>query len=169
VIRFAQRLLDWFGDVLFLIMRGYWGFVLARTGLGKLNNLERTAGFFESLHIPMPHANAMIAGCTELVGGTLLMVGLGARPASVPVAFTMCIALATAFHDELMKLFQDPDKVIGADPFLFLLVATVVLAHGPGMLSLDALGAWLARRVKGEAADGWLRLWVGRSTAERLR
>jgi uncharacterized membrane protein YphA (DoxX/SURF4 family) len=34
-----------------------WGFFLS--GKGKLMNLERTTGFFESLHIPAPRWHAV--------------------------------------------------------------------------------------------------------------
>ena len=58
-----------------LIMRLYWGWQFAVTGWGKLTHLDRTAGFFANLHIPMPKLNAMLAGSTECFGGLLLLLG----------------------------------------------------------------------------------------------
>ncbi|MDB6113560.1 MAG: yphA [Lacunisphaera sp.] len=124
---------------LLFIVRLHWGYAFLQTGWGKLMNLDRTAGFFESLHIPMPRLNAIMAGSTESIGGVLLMLGLFARPAAVPLAFTMLVAYATADREALLGIFSTPDKFLAADPFLFLLAAVLVLAFGPGRFSLDAL------------------------------
>jgi putative oxidoreductase len=130
---------------LLLGLRLYWGLSFARTGWGKLVHLERTAGFFESLSIPLPKLNAVMAGSTELAGGVLLALGLWARPASVPLIGTMLVAYATADREALLALTSEPDKFVTAAPFLFLLVSLVVLAFGPGPLAIDA---WLARRAR---------------------
>ena len=124
---------------LLLAIRLYWGWQFVQTGWGKLTNLERTTGFFESLHIPMPKLNAIMAGGTECVGGALLMLGLLARPASVTLIFTMLVAYATADRESLQAITSYPDKFVTAAPFLFLLASLIVLAFGPGKLSLDAL------------------------------
>jgi len=123
---------------LLLVIRLYWGLAFAQAGWGKLMNLDRTAGFFESLHIPLPGLNALMAGSTECLGGTLLALGLFARPAAVPLAFTMAVAYATADREALLAAGSDPDKFLSAAPFLFLLAALIVLAFGPGRFSLDA-------------------------------
>lgn len=127
---------------LLLIIRLYWGVSFARTGWGKLMNLDRTAGFFASLDLPLPRLNAVMAGATECLGGVLLAVGLYARPASVPLIFTMMVAYVTADNEALRAITSDPDKFVSAAPFLFLLAALLVLAFGPGKLSVDA---WLGR------------------------
>jgi putative oxidoreductase len=124
---------------LLLAIRLYWGWQFAQSGLGKLRNLDRTAGFFESLNIPLPKVNAVIAGGTECLGGVLLALGLFARPASVPLIFTMLVAYWTADRDALNAIGSDPDQFVTAAPFLFLLASLIVLAFGPGRLSLDAL------------------------------
>ena len=124
---------------LLLVIRLYWGVSFAQTGWGKLMNLDRTTEFFTSLHLPMPRLNAIAAGSTECFGGVLLALGLFARPAAVPLAFTMIVAYATADREALLGIFSAPDKFLGADPFLFLFASVIVLAFGPGKLSLDAL------------------------------
>ncbi|HEX2860992.1 MAG TPA: DoxX family protein [Lacunisphaera sp.] len=124
---------------LLLVIRLYWGWQFAQTGWGKLMNLDRTAGFFGSLGIPLPKVNAVIAGGTECVGGVLLALGLFARPAAVPLIFTMLVAYGTADRVALNGIVRDPDQFVTAAPFLFLLASLLVLAFGPGRLSLDAL------------------------------
>ncbi len=124
---------------LLLVIRLYWGWHFAQSGWGKLHNLEKTTGFFESIHIPMPKLNAIMAGAVECGGGVLLALGLFARPVSIPLIFTMIVAYVTADNEALHAITSDPDKFVSAAPFLFLLASVIVLAFGPGKLSLDAL------------------------------
>jgi len=124
---------------LLLIMRLYWGWAFFQTGLGKLQNLERTTDFFASLGLPLPGLNAAMAGTTECLGGLLLLVGLASRLTAIPLIFTMMVAYLTAEIDSLKSIFSEPDKFTGADPFLFLLTAVIVLAFGPGAFSVDRL------------------------------
>lgn len=137
------RLLIQLGNALrplvLLAMRVCFGWQLFETGRGKLMNLDQTAGYFESLHIPMPKLNAMMAGSVECFGGLLLVVGLASRLISIPVAFTMIVAYLTADPEALRSIISDTDKFTGAAPFLFLLTALLVLTCGPGAISLDAL------------------------------
>ncbi|HUK81745.1 MAG TPA: DoxX family protein [Verrucomicrobiae bacterium] len=135
--RILVRLANLVQSPLLLAMRLYWGWPLFRTGWGKLMNLNHTAEFFSSLHIPMPKLNAILAGSTECFGGLLLCLGLGSRLVSIPVAFTMVIAYVTADPEAFRSVLSDPDKFTGAAPFLFLLTALVVLAFGPGAFSVD--------------------------------
>ncbi len=142
----GYRLLVWAAcylqSPLLLVIRLYWGWQFFQTGKGKLMNLERTAGFFHDLHIPMPTFSACLAGGTECIGGLLLLVGLGSRLVCLPLIFTMIIAYVTAEHAALQNIFKDPDKFVTAAPFLFLYTALIVLAFGPGKFSLD----WLIGR-----------------------
>jgi putative oxidoreductase len=109
-------------------------------------NLDKTAGFFANLHIPMPHLNAVMAGCTECFGGLLLLLGLGSRVMTVPLIFTMIIAYLTADLDKVQNIFSNPDAFVSAAEFQFMLTAVIVLIFGPGVFSLDALIA----RIRGE-------------------
>ncbi|MFI5356267.1 MAG: DoxX family protein [Opitutales bacterium] len=128
--------------VVLLLLRVYWGWQFFETGRGKLMNLDRTAGYFASLDIPLPKLNALCAGTTECVGGLLLLVGLGTRVVSVPLLGVLAVAYLTAESEALHAIFSDPDKFTAATPFLFLLAVVIVFAFGPGRLSLDA---WLKR------------------------
>jgi len=124
---------------LLLVLRLYWGWNFFLTGKGKLLHLDRTAEYFAGLGIPLPKLNVVLAGGTECLGGLLLVVGLWSRVASVPLIFTLSVAYATAEHEALAAIFSDPDKFTSATPFLFLLAVVIVLAFGPGKLSLDHL------------------------------
>jgi putative oxidoreductase len=115
----------------------FWQLFLA--GKGKLLNVERIAEFFDSLKIPMPVFNAYLAAATECFGGLLLVVGLASRLVAIPVAFTMIVAYLTADYEAVTSIFSDPDKFVAAAPFPYLLTALLVLAFGPGAISIDAL------------------------------
>ena len=111
-----------------------WGFFL--TGKGKLLHLEKTTRFFDSLHLPLPHLQAMLAGSTEMIGGLLLVVGLGTRFVSIPLVFTMVVAYLTAHRDEaFLSLSGFTDQA----PFPFLMAALVTMAFGAGRISVDRL------------------------------
>jgi putative oxidoreductase len=124
---------------LLLVLRVFWGWQFIETGWGKLMHLGRTAEYFSGLGIPAAHLNAFMAGGTEFLGGCLLVLGLYARLASVPLIVTMLIAYATAEKEALMAITSDPSKFTSAAPFLFLLVLLIVLAFGPGTFSIDRL------------------------------
>jgi putative oxidoreductase len=124
---------------LLFAVRVYFFWQLFLAGQGKLLNIERTAEFFEGLKIPLPVLNAYLAGAIECFGGLLLVVGLCSRLVAIPVAFTMIVAYVTADFEALTSIFSDPDKFVAAAPFPFLLAALLILAFGPGALSIDAL------------------------------
>jgi len=135
-----------------LVMRLYWGWSFFQTGLGKLQHLERTADFFQSIGIPLPGLNAAMAGTVECVGGLLLLAGLASRLTAIPLIVTMIVAYLTDGIDTVKNIFSEPDKFTGADPFLFLLTAVLVLAFGPGAISLDRLIVRKLRSTAGKAA-----------------
>jgi putative oxidoreductase len=127
-------------DLFLLIIRLYWGYQFFLSGKGKLMNLDRTADFFASINIPAPKINALIAGSTECFGGILLLLGLGSRLISIPLAFTMIVAYLTAHRDSLKAILGDnPSDFFTQAPMTFLLVALFVMTSGAGRLSLDEL------------------------------
>jgi len=122
-----------------LVVRLYWGWHFIGTGWGKLHNLKTVTEYFGSLGIPAPHLNAIMAASTECVGGTLLLLGLLSRFASLALIGVMCVAYATAEIDTVRVIFSNPDKFLGADPFLFLYASVLVFAFGPGRIALDSV------------------------------
>ncbi|HZN92096.1 MAG TPA: DoxX family protein [Myxococcales bacterium] len=139
----TARHLEWLPP---LLARVTLGVVFAQSGWGKLHNLERVAGFFAELGIPAPELQARFVSATEFVCGWLLLVGLFSRIASVPLVITMLVATITAKADEL-RHYGD---LFGFTEWTYLVLAVVVIVHGPGVHSLDAL---LARRLKLSASS----------------
>ena len=131
---------------LLLALRIYFFWQLFQTGQGKLSNIGKIIDFFKSLGIPAPTVNAYFVSSLECFGGLLLIIGLASRPIALMVAASMFVAYWTADHEALTNMFTDSDKFVQAAPFPYLLTALIVLAFGPGLLSVDAL----LKRVIGE-------------------
>jgi putative oxidoreductase len=124
-----------------LAVRLYWGWQFTQTGWGKLHNIQKITGFFASLNIPFPVANAHFVSMLEFAGGILLILGLGSRLISLFLACSMSVAYWTADHDALTSIFSDPGKFYVADPYTFLFASLMILIFGAGLFSADALAA----------------------------
>ena len=145
--------------IFLLAIRITWGWQFFEAGKGKLANPSNYVGFFRELHIPLPYVSVLLAACTECFGGLLLIVGLGARLASVPLTFTMLVAYFTAGRANL----TDMDKFVHDTAFPFLFTALVVLCFGPGKVSIDYLiQRFVLKNCKG---DGTLAVNSGERNA----
>jgi putative oxidoreductase len=122
-----------------LLLRVYFFWQLFLTGQGKLAHIEKISDYFASLGIPLPTLNAYMAGGTETFGSLLLMIGFASRLTAIPITVVMAVAYLTADLEAVTGIFSDPDKFVKADPFPYLMSALIVLAFGPGKLSVDAL------------------------------
>ena len=122
-------------SVALLVARLTVGILFVSTGWGKVHNLPKIVAYFGELHIPAPAFNAVLASFTELIGGTLLVVGLASRLAALPLMVTMVVAIVTAKLDEIHGL---PD-LFGEVEWTYLVLLMVIVVFGPGKASLDAL------------------------------
>lgn len=111
------------------------GLVFIGTGWGKLHNLGDVTDFFASLHIPAPGFNARLAASTEFLGGIAVLIGLGTRLASLPLAFTMVVAILTAKRGDITGL----TSLVGLEEWSYLVFFLWLAVAGAGPLSLDAL------------------------------
>src|ERR1700761_412105 len=124
---------------LLLVLRVYFCWQLYLTGKGKLSNMGKVIDFFTSLGIPAPAFNAYFVSALECFGGLLLIIGLASRPIAFMIVISMSVAYLTADLEAVQSIFSDYDKFVKADPFPFLLTALIILAFGPGLLSIDAI------------------------------
>jgi len=102
VLRYFQRLLnttrrlDFLGP---LALRLYLAPIFWMAGTGKLADIESTAAWFGNadwgLGLPFPAAMAWLAASTETIGAVLLVIGLAVRWISVPLMFTMVVAMVS--------------------------------------------------------------------------
>jgi putative oxidoreductase len=109
--------------------------------------LAGTAGFLGTLGVPAPGLMAPVLIATELGGGILLVLGLLTRWVSIPLAFTMVVAIGTV---HLAHGFFLPQ---GYEFVLLVGVGLLTLAlQGSGAFALDdVIGR--ERVLAGEAVD----------------
>ena len=107
-------------------------FVLA--GYSKLTAIGATAGWFESLGLPMPSVVTVLAGLVELVGGLAIIAGFQTRIAALVIAaFTVGATLIAHmdFADQTQQLFFMKNLAVTGG-------LLVLAAFGAGAYSLDA-------------------------------
>lgn len=118
-----------------LLARVSAGYIFVESGWGKLHNLERVTQFFTQLGIPFANIQAPFVAGVELVAGAMVLAGLFARVASVPLIGTMVVAILTAKMSDVAGVsdfFMLPE-------FLLILVFLWIFTSGAGKLSLDQL------------------------------
>jgi len=111
------------------------GLLFLSTGWGKVHSLAKVTQFFISLHIPMPALNAVVVAYSELICGSLLVLGLCTRLATIPLIVSMVVAILTAKWADIHNVFD----LVGADEFTYLCVLIMLALIGPGKVSLDRL------------------------------
>ena len=117
------------------------GVVFMGTGWGKLHSLPDVTSFFTDLGIPFPAFNARLTASTEFFGGLLVLLGLGTRLVSLPLAFTMVVAILTAKRANI----DGVSALLGFEEWSYLVFFVWIALVGPGPLSLDALVVRLRR------------------------
>ncbi len=122
--------LDWLPP---LLARIAVGAVFARSGWGKLHNLDGVTKFFTSLGIPAPHAQAVFVASIELGCGILLIAGLLTRLASLPLIGTMVVAILTAKKGDIDGVID----LFGLQEFLLIVLLVWLAIAGAGAVSAD--------------------------------
>ena len=131
----ALAILDrcaWVGP---LALRLSLGAVFLGTGWGKLHNLSQLTSFFTELGIPFPAAVAPMVSGVELVGGTLILLGLLTRFAALPLMAIMAVAILTAKRPEIDGI----RSLLAFDEFTYLSGFLWLFVAGAGRASLDSL------------------------------
>jgi putative oxidoreductase len=137
---------SWVGP---LALRLSLGAVFLGTGWGKLHNLSQVTSFFTELGVPFPTIVAPVIACFELVGGTLILLGLFTRFAALPLMAIMAVAILTAKRSDIDGI----RTLLAFDEFTYLAGFLWLFVAGAGKASLDALlfsrRAGHARRLGG--------------------
>jgi uncharacterized membrane protein YphA (DoxX/SURF4 family) len=80
-----------------LLLRLYLAPIFWMAGTSKFNSFEDTAAWFGNpdwgLGLPAPELMAFLATSTEIAGAIMLILGFGVRWVSIPLMFTMIIAI----------------------------------------------------------------------------
>ncbi len=125
-----------------LLLRVFIGVCFVIHGLGKLGivgpgNMQGFIGWLKSLNVPAPHIQARLAMLTELVGGSLLALGLLTRPACAMLFFVMSVACLIGHKGGGYLITNNPPGREYTINLAAVLVAIFML--GPGKYSLDAV------------------------------
>ena len=102
-------------------------------GFGKLMNPTGTAGYFASLHIPVPSIAVWVVIIIELIGGILLLIGFQTRWVAVVLAI-FCLITGFAIHlpvGDTPNMINFYKNLVMTGGFLY------VISYGAGNLSVD--------------------------------
>ncbi|HTE17141.1 MAG TPA: DoxX family protein [Armatimonadota bacterium] len=136
-----------YGDWGLTVLRVVTGIVFFMHGWTKVFvwGFEGTAAGFAQMGIPLAGIAGPMVGLLELLGGLALVIGLGTRWISIPLAITMLVAILKV---HLGAGFFAPN---GYEFPLMLLAGTIGLTlSGGGALAVDNVLA--ARRVPARSA-----------------
>ena len=145
-------------SVALLLIRFILAYTFFAPAMMKWGDIAATAGWFESMGIPLPTLNAYMAASTELAGVVLLTLGLFSRLISIPLLITMFVAIATVhgtngfsvIHETLQwsDAYVNGELVEGTIVFLqngyenvlyYIAMLLVIVSFGAGKLSLDQI------------------------------
>lgn len=137
-------------DSALLVLRLAFGFSMAYHGINKVrgNGIAGTAGWFASIGMKWPRAQALVAATSEIASGVLLAVGLLTPLACIAFVSLMCVAIVTV-HWKVGYFIFLPN---GGWEYCasIAVVATCIALIGPGKYSLDhslnmstSWGAWV--------------------------
>lgn len=145
--RFDPLLTEWGGSLLALAIRLHVGWQFFKAGLTKIADWESTLFLFRDEYaVPLlpPDVAAVSGTFGELVFPSLLFVGLFSRPAALALFVVNAVAVIG-----YPALFEFPCPAALNDHFTWGALLLVIVAFGPGKLSLDA---WLGRSRHPSAA-----------------
>jgi putative oxidoreductase len=142
-------------DLALLVLRCAVGAVMLAHGYNHVfggGKIEGTARWFAGLGMKPGLLHAWLASITEMVGGTLLILGLATPVGGAAVIGTMTVALVTNHRGNGFFIFRPGEGW----EYVMILVATGFA------LSILGAGSWSFDHVIGifdpPAADG---LWIG--------
>lgn len=107
----------------------------------KWGNINGIAEWFAGMGIPFPGLNAYLAASTEMAAVILLPLGLATRFISIPLMFTMVVAIVTVHLGNGFEAGNNGFEI----PLYYLIMLTVLLFSGPGKYSVDNL---LSKKIK---------------------
>lgn len=127
-------------DLAMLITRVTFGVCFIIHGLGKLGlvgtgNMAGFTQWLKSLKVPYPAVQARIAMLSEILCGSLLILGLLTRPACIVLFFTMLVATFLGHKGAGYLITNNPP---GKEYALNLMILQIIIfLLGPGQFSLD--------------------------------
>ena len=128
-------------DFSILMIRFFIGICFIVHGLGKLGivgsgNMLGFEGWLKSMNIPFAGIQARMAMLTEIIGGTLLVLGLGTRIGAMLCFFVMIVATLIGHKGGGYLITNNPP---GREYTINLAaISALIFLLGPGSYSLDS-------------------------------
>lgn len=122
-------------DPIELFSRLVLAYGFSKPAIMKWQGIEDVASWFGSMGIPFPYLNAILAASTEAAGVFLLILGLGTRLISIPLMFTMIIAIITVHMGNGFEAGNNGFEI----PLYYFLMLFGLMVNGSGRISLDYL------------------------------
>ncbi len=119
-----------------ILAYGFYGPAMMKWG-----NMSGIVDWFKSMGIPFPTLNAYLSATTEISGVVLLVLGLATRFITIPLMFTMLVAIFTVHISHGFEAGNNGFEI----PLYYLLMLFALLISGPGKYSLDYL---FSKKVK---------------------
>jgi len=101
----------------------------------KWGNMSGIVEWYDGMGIPLPVLSAYLSGLTEMAGVILLPLGLATRFISIPMMFTMVVAIITVHWGNGFNAGDNGFEI----PVYYMLMLFVLLVQGAGKYSLDHL------------------------------
>ena len=126
-------LLSYPKNLIFLILRLILAYGFATPALLKLNYLQETIVWFESMSIPLPRLVTYLVSGIETIGIVLLILGLFTRYVSVLLSFIMIGAIFLVHISNGFSVANNGIEI----PLYYLLFLMLLTSYGAGKYSLD--------------------------------
>lgn len=143
ISRFDGQITEWGGSLLSLAIRLWVGWQFFKAGMVKVGDWGATLALFQDEYqVPVlpPELAAVMGASGELVFPALLLVGVISRPAALGL---FVVNLMAVISYPLLFTLECPAGL--KDHFCWGALLLVLVAFGPGRLSLDS---WLAGKTK---------------------
>lgn len=119
-----------------LIFRFILAYGFFEPAINKLTHFKDIVVWFrDTLQIPFPELNAIMAVGTENLGYVLLTLGLGTRLISIPLMVVMVVAIKTVHLKHGFACGHNGFEI----PFYYFFMLFSLVVGGAGRLSIDAL------------------------------
>lgn len=117
-----------------LLMRLILAYGFYGPAIKKLSGFNDIVGWFDqSLHLPFPYANAVLATGIEALGVIALGLGLMTRFFAFPLMIVMVVAIATVHLSNGFAAGNNGYEI----PLYYFVMLFVLMGTGPGKYSMD--------------------------------
>lgn len=143
--RKATEKLNSLKDLPLLLIRLVLAYGFYKPAMMKWSDIGAIADWFGNMGIPLPTINAYLAAFSETAGVALLLLGLATRLISIPLMFTMVVAIVTVHLGNGFEAGNNGFEI----PLYYLIMLAVLFFNGPGKFSIDNRILILTDRKKG--------------------